>query len=427
MLNTIKREDVRYIRMDMSVLGINYLHRSNPWAAAWWSAALPGFGQLYLGSYVKGLLFMSGEILINTMGRINLAIFYTFTGNFEKANNVFSERWGIFYMAVWVISIWDAYRLSNEMNQICELEELQEKRYFKRFHLTTFGINMLTQRHPLLSVFFSIIVGGMGQIYNLQFIKGFILLGWILVINYYSQFNHLLGKSFSGQEIYLYQVDWQWLLFYPSIISFCIWDSYVGAVEINKLLTLEQRYTFGKRSHFHDIGEGSVYPMYMVGTCKESINLELIVSTLKTSGIEKYEIVFLDKLNNDKRKTGDSIRQSDGISNFNGAMCGGAVLMLFGTIWGGAIIPGGPIAVGLSGFLIGSLLGYLIDRYLMGWIRAKMKLDSVKGSNSIDGEVLIMVKIYNKGQQDFVGTLFSEKDVRFVGEVEGKAFEKFVT
>ena len=427
MLNSIKKEDVRYIRMDMSVVGINYLHRSNPWAAAWWSAALPGFGQMYLGSYIKGLIFMSGEILINTMGRINLAIYYTFTGNFEKANNVFSERWGVFYMAVWVFAIWDAYRLSVEMNQICELEELQEKRFFKRFHLTSFGINTLTQRQPLLSAFFSTIVGGMGQIYNLQFIKGFILLGWILIINYYSQFNHLLGKCFSGQEIYLYQVDWQWLLFYPSIVSFCIWDSYVGAVEINKLLVLEQRYTFGKKSHFHGIGEGSGFPMYMVGTCKESINLELLVSTLKTSGIEKYEIVFLDKLNNDRRKTGDSIRQSDGISNFNGAMCGGAVLMLFGTMWGGAIIPGGPIAIGLSGFVLGSLLGYLIDRYLMGWIRAKMKLDAIKGSNSINGEVLIMVKIYNKMQKDFVGTLFAEKDVRFVGELDGQALEKFVS
>ena len=427
MLNRVKKEDVRLIRMDMSVWGINYIHRSNPWSAAWWSAALPGFGQLYLGSYIKGVLFVSGEIFINTMGRVNLAIFYTFTGSFEKANNVFSERWGIFYIAVWVFSIWDAYRLSVEMNQICELEELQEKRYFKRFDITAIGINSMSQRSPLMSAFFSLMVGGMGQIYNLQFIKGFILLGWMMVINYYSQLNHLIGKLVSGHEIYLYQIDWQWLLFYPSILGFCIWDSYVGAVEINKLLVEEQRYTFGKKKNFHAISEGREYPMYIIGTCKQSINLELIVSSLKTNGLDKYEIVFLDRLNNDKRKTGDSIRKSDGISNFNGAMCGSTVLMLFGTMWGGGLIPGGPIAIGLAGFLIGALLGYLIDRYAIGWIRAKKKLDPIKGSNPVDGEVLLLIKVYNKKQQDFVSTLLVEKDVRFVGEIEGESLVKFVS
>lgn len=114
--NDIKKEDVRYCKMDISPLGINYLHRSNPWAAAWWSAALPGFGHLHLGSYVKGFIFMAGEIFINLKARINLAIFYTFIGDFEKANHVFNERWGLYYMAVWVFAIYDAYRISIEIN-----------------------------------------------------------------------------------------------------------------------------------------------------------------------------------------------------------------------------------------------------------------------------------------------------------------------
>ncbi|ABR48151.1 membrane protein [Alkaliphilus metalliredigens QYMF] len=427
MLNKVKKEDVRLVRMYMDVLGINYLHRSNPWTAAWWSAALPGFGHLYLGSLLKGFLFLSAEIYINIRARINLSIFYTFIGDFEKANNVFSIRWGLFYMAVWVFSIYDSYMLSIQLNQLCDLEEMQEKRYFERFRISSFGITSINQRTPLISAFCSAVVGGMGQIYNAQYVKGFILIGWVMVINFYSQFNHLLFKFINGREIFVYQVDWQWLLFYPSIIGFCIWDSYVGAVEINKLLVEEQRYTFGKKKHFHVIGEGRNYPMYLLGTCKESINLELLIGTLKTTGFNKYEVIFLDRLNNDKGKTGDSIRQSDGISNFNGAMCGATVLMLFGTMWGGSLIPGGPIAIGLAGFFIGSILGYIIDRYIIGWIRARLKLDSIKGSNPVDGEVMILVKVYNKDQYDYLSTLFAERDVRFVGKIEGESLAALVS
>ncbi|MFT9497256.1 hypothetical protein [Anaerosolibacter sp.] len=427
MLSTVKKEDVRITKMDMSIWGINYLHRSNPWTAAWWSAALPGFGHLYLGSYLKGFLFISGEIFINTKARINLAIFYTFIGDFEKTNNVFSTRWGLFYMAVWVFAIYDSYMQSIELNQLCDLEEMQENRYFKKFLISPFGINILTQRPPFMAAFFSFIAGGMGQAYNLQFVKGGILITWILIINYYSQMSHLFHKFIKGQEIYLQQVDWQWLLFFPSIIGFCIWDSYVGAVQINNLLVLEQRYTFSKKKHFHTGMEGRNYPMYFIGTCKQSINLELIISTLETHGFNKYEVIFLDRLNNDKGKTGDSIRQSDGISNFNGAMCGAAVLMLFGTMWGGALIPGGPIAIGLAGFLIGGVIGYLLDRYVAGWLRAKWKLDGIKGSNPVDGEVMILVKASNKEQHDYISTIFAEKDIRFVGEIEEDSLTALVS
>lgn len=413
MITRTKKQDVQLVKMDMNKLGINYLHRTNPWAAAWWSAALPGFGHLYLGELLKGIIFMSGEILINTRARINLAIYYTFTGNLEKANNVFNERWGLFYMAIWVYAIYDAYMHSVELNQLSELEEAQEKRHFKKFSITPFGISYLSQRPPLLSAFFSFLVGGMGQAYNFEFAKSIILLTWVLIINYYSHFNHLIDKFVSRQDIFLHQVNWQWLLYVPSIFVFCIWDSYVGAVEINKLLVEEQRYTFGKRKTLYG-NDGGSFPMYLVGTFKQSINLELLTNTLKGQGMKKFEVIFLDRLNNDQRRTGDSIRQSDGISNLNGAMTGAAILMLFGTILGGAVIPGGPIAVGLSGFLIGAAMGYVLDRYVMGWIRRKLNLDSIKGSNPVDGEVMILVRIDNKDQHDLVSKVFAQKDVRFV-------------
>lgn len=427
MRNISCKEEVRLKKMKMNVLGTNYIHRSAPWTAAWWSAALPGFGHLYLGSYLKGLIFMVGEILINLKARINLAIFYTFIGNFEKANDAFSERWGLFYIAIWVFAIYDSYMLSVKTNQLCELEEMQQIRYFNRLKISPLSINFLSQREPWLAGFLSGILGGMGQIYNFHFIKGFILLVWVIVINYHSQFNHLLKKTLLGREIFLQQVNWQWLLFYPSIITFCIWDSYVGAIELNKLFMEEQRYELESKKKLKSRYKGRKYPMFLLGACKQSIGLELIINTLKTHGINKYEIIFLDRLNNDKRRIGDGIRQSDGISNFNGAMCGATVLMLFGTIWGGIIIPGGPIAIGLLGFLVGGLIGYLIDRYLVGWIRYKMKLEPIKGSNPIDGKVLILVKVYNNEQHHYVEKVFIDKDVRFVGRIEDELLKNLIS
>ncbi len=426
MLNRIKKEDVRYYKMNITSFGINYLQHSSPWAAAWWSAALPGFGHLYLGSYVKGFTFMTWEILVNLKANLNLAIYYTFIGDFSKANDVFNERWGIFYMAVWLFAMYDAYRLSVEFNKIYELEGMQEKRHFEKFRMGTLSIDFLEQRPPWLAAFFSGVLGGIGHIYMAQFVKGFILLTWTIAINYYAQVNHLFVKTILGREIFLQHVNWQWLLFWPSIYGFCIWDSYVNAIEINKLLVEEQRYVFGQKINFHAISEGRHYPMYLLGTCKQSVNLELIVSSLKTQGFEKYAVIFLDRLNNNKRETGDSIRKSDGISNFNGAICGAAIFMLFGTMWGGAIIPGGPIAIGLAGFLIGAIIGYTIDRYIVGWIRAKMNWDTIKSGNSVDGEVLICVNVADEKQYDYVSKIFAEKDVRFVGEVEGKAMADLV-
>ncbi|WHH60804.1 hypothetical protein [Petroclostridium sp. X23] len=427
MRTPIKKDDVRYVKMDITPIGINFIHRSHPWTALWWSAAIPGFGHMHLGAYTRGLIFMAGEIFINLKAHINLAIFYTFTGNFVKANHVLNERWALFYMAVWVFAMHDAWRLTIEGNRICELEEAQEKRYFKRMRLALFSVNMLDQRIPSLAAFFSTILGGSGQLYNGQFVKGFILIGWTMVINYYAQTNHLLSKFFLGKQIYLQNIDWQWLLFLPSIYGFCIWDSYLCAVEINKLLVEEQRYHFGTKKHFHAVSRRRHYPMYLIGTSKQGIDLELIVNSLKTHGLDKYEVFFLDRLNNAKIETGDSIRKSDGISNFNGTMCGATVLMLFGTMWGGSLIPGGPIAIGLSGFVLGGILGYIIDRYIVGWVRVKLNWDPVKGSNPMDGEILILVKTMNKDEYDYAKKIFSEKNVIFVGETEQKSLQAFVS
>ncbi|MDI6705928.1 MAG: hypothetical protein QME73_06700 [Bacillota bacterium] len=426
MPKTKEYTDIRYIKMHMDALGINYIHRSQPWTAAWWSAALPGFGHLYLGCYLKGLVLITGEIFINIKARINLAILYTFIGNFEKANHVFNDRWGLFYAAIWVFSIYDAYTLAVKTNQLCELEEAQKTRYFTRSRVCPIGISFLAQRNPVLAAFFSFVLGGMGQIYNSQYVKGFILIFWVFIINYYSQFNHLLVKTLTGKEIFLQQVDWQWLLFYPSIIGFCIWDSYVGAVEINRLFIEEQRYEISKNMSSGTSGDVPAYPAYLVGMCRQSVNLELLTNSLEKRSMKKYQIIFLDRVNNKYGGAGNSNNTADGMSNFNGAICGATIFMLLGTIWGGTILPGGPILVGISGFVLGAVIGYLADRYASGWIRAKLNLRPVERNNAFEGEVMLFVKVEEKAELQYAVSLFAEHGVCLAGTVEGDTFNNFV-
>jgi hypothetical protein len=101
--------------------------------------------------------------------------------------------------------------------------------------------------------------------------------------------------------------------------------------------------------------------------------------------------------------------------------------MLFGTMWGGPLIPGGPVAIGLTGFVLGGILGYIIDRYAVGWVRAKLNRDPIKGSNPVDGQVLILVKTVNKDQYDYIKRMFSEKNIVFVGEIEQEALQALVS
>lgn len=46
-----------------------------------WSIALPGFGQLLNRKYIKGILLIVLEVMINVMARLNVAIVHSFHGD----------------------------------------------------------------------------------------------------------------------------------------------------------------------------------------------------------------------------------------------------------------------------------------------------------------------------------------------------------
>lgn len=75
-----------------------------------WNVAMPGFGQLQTGNYLKGFLFIFLEFLINTKSHFNLGIMYSFQGDIARAASVIDYQWLMFYPCVYMFSMWDAFR-----------------------------------------------------------------------------------------------------------------------------------------------------------------------------------------------------------------------------------------------------------------------------------------------------------------------------
>lgn len=78
--------------------------------AVLWNIAFPGFSQLIIGQYFKGVLFVILEIVVNVMSNFNRAIMYSFLGEIEKAEAVIDYQWLMFYPCLYMFSMWDGYR-----------------------------------------------------------------------------------------------------------------------------------------------------------------------------------------------------------------------------------------------------------------------------------------------------------------------------
>jgi hypothetical protein len=78
--------------------------------AVLWNIAFPGFSQLIIGQYIKGVLFVILEFVMNVNSNFNHAIMYSFLGEIKKAEAIINYQWLMFYPCVYMFSIWDAYR-----------------------------------------------------------------------------------------------------------------------------------------------------------------------------------------------------------------------------------------------------------------------------------------------------------------------------
>lgn len=236
-------ESIRNLRRPkgfVSPATTNSLHLRNPWVAAWWSAALPGFGHLILGKYLKGYTLILLEAILNIGGKINLAIMYSFTGHFDLVKKILDPRFALLYLGVFTYAIWDSYRASVDLNKFNVLAE-RENSPIIPFKMNSFEINYFDKRNPWVAVVASAFLPGAGHLYIHRLTTGFSLIGAWVIATYFSKVYIaviLLAAGSLTQSTAI--IDPQWLLFLPSIIGFAIYDSYVHAVEYNRLFEIEQ-------------------------------------------------------------------------------------------------------------------------------------------------------------------------------------------
>ncbi|WP_100012899.1 hypothetical protein [Lentibacillus sediminis] len=86
------------------------MNQKNKYEILLWSIALPGFGQLLNGKYIKGLLLIFLEFLVNVQGNINKIIVSSFLGNIEMAIEQANYQWIMFYPCLYFFAMWDAFK-----------------------------------------------------------------------------------------------------------------------------------------------------------------------------------------------------------------------------------------------------------------------------------------------------------------------------
>jgi hypothetical protein len=241
MENYTNDNTARRYKAHVSIFGTTQIHLRNPYIIAWWSAAFPGFGHLLLSKYLRGFVLFIWEVIVNIQAKVNLAMIYSFQGEIDRAKDVLDTRWLLIYIPVYLFGIWDSYRTTVDMNKVYLLAEGESHR-FNSFSIGALEINYLDKRDPVMAVLWSLFVPGLGQLYIHRILSAFFVVIWTVTFAYFSYSLEAISLLFLGKiQESTAVIAPEWLLFFPSIYGFAVFDSYMNTIENNKLYKKEQR------------------------------------------------------------------------------------------------------------------------------------------------------------------------------------------
>lgn len=82
----------------------------------------------------------------------------------------------------------------------------------------------------LEALLWSIALPGFGQLLNHKYVKGLLLVGLEIFVNVMGNFNTIIVLSINFKiEEAIAQTNYLWLMFYPCLYFFAIWDAYKDA------------------------------------------------------------------------------------------------------------------------------------------------------------------------------------------------------
>ncbi|HET7628952.1 MAG TPA: hypothetical protein VFK44_11285 [Bacillales bacterium] len=228
-------------RVIIGIFGRSGVYLQSPLVNAWWSAAFPGLGQFLLNNHIRGSILFLWEIFINTRMHLNIAIIYTFAGQFDKALDILDPRWTLLYIPFYFYTIWDSYRTTIDLNRRYLLLK-HEPLNLPRLHLTPFEINYLDKRIPTVAVLWSLCLPGLGQLYLRRISIAFFLMFWSVFVIYNANILPSLHLVFLGRLQEATEVlNAGWFMFLPSIFGFSMYDAYLNTVIDNKFYMQQQR------------------------------------------------------------------------------------------------------------------------------------------------------------------------------------------
>lgn len=117
-------------------------------------------------------------------------------------------------------------------------------------------------KSPWSAALWSLVLPGFGQLYNNQYLLGFILIFAEVSINSLASLNLSLLYTFHWDlELAHDVVNYQWGLFYPSVWGFSMWQGFNKAKTINHYLMQQGIVPPAKKSHLFGLFIGFVVGM----------------------------------------------------------------------------------------------------------------------------------------------------------------------
>jgi hypothetical protein len=84
--------------------------------------------------------------------------------------------------------------------------------------------------NPKEVLLWSIALPGFGQFLNGKYLKGFLFVFLEFLVNTQANFNEIILLSFQGEiDKAIASTDYQWLMFYPCLYFFAMWDAFKDA------------------------------------------------------------------------------------------------------------------------------------------------------------------------------------------------------
>ena len=180
------------------------------------------------------------EMLVNTQAHVNLGIFYSFTGRYDMAREVLDSRWLLLYIPVFKFAIWSSYRLTVTLNSFSILADRNHSP-IDVAQISAMELNIVDKRTPWVAVMWTALTPGVGHLYTHRLPTGFFLLIWWVATCYLSHILQAFQFTALGQfEQAKAILNFEWLLYIPSMYGFALYDAYVNIVETNRLYDREQ-------------------------------------------------------------------------------------------------------------------------------------------------------------------------------------------